>query len=41
MKDLTTDEMIAYLEKAMEEKHHPDWLGWVGQNKIFKYKTYY
>ena len=39
MKDLTTDEMIAYLEKAMEEKHHPDWLGWVGQNKIFKYKT--
>jgi hypothetical protein len=39
MKDMTTDEMIAYLEKAMEEKHHPDWLGWVGQNKIFKYKT--
>ena len=39
MNDLTTDKMIAYLEKAMKEKHHPDWLGWVGQNKVFKYKT--
>lgn len=39
MKDMTTDEMIAYLEKAMEEKHHPDWLGWVRQNKVFKLKT--
>ena len=39
MNDMTTDKMIAYLEKAMEEKHHPDWLGWVSQNKVFKYKT--
>ena len=36
---LTLNQMIAYLEKAMEEKHHPDWLGWVSQNKVFKYKT--
>jgi hypothetical protein len=39
MNDMTTDEMITYLEKAMKEKHHPDWLGWVRQNKVFKYKT--
>jgi hypothetical protein len=39
MNDMTTDEMITYLEKAMKEKHHPDWLGWVRQNKVFKLKT--
>ena len=36
---LTLDQMLSYLEKAMKEKHHQDWLGWVGQNKIFKLKT--
>jgi hypothetical protein len=39
MDTLTIDQMISYLEKAMKEKHHPDWLGWVRQNKVFKLKT--
>lgn len=38
MNSMTTDEMIAYLQKAMKEKHHKDWLGRVSQNKVFKLK---
>ena len=42
--DLTLDQMITKLKKDMDKtgtgnNFHPDWLGWVSQNKVFKLKN--
>jgi hypothetical protein len=39
MDTMTLDQMLSKLQKDMKERHHPDWLGWVSQNKVFKLKN--
>jgi len=44
MNTMTLDQMISKLKKDMDKtgtgnNFHPDWLGWVSQNKVFKLKN--